>query len=316
MTARLAVGVLVLAPACWSATAPAPDAPIPPARRDAPMRACPAGMVHVPAGTFTMGHDSPDKFAYASPAHAVTLDAYCIDRTEVTVAAYERCVEKRGCGPAPTTIDNLPGNPIYPDPGLCNGGKPELSEHPINCVTWHDAAAYCRWAGKELPTEAQWERAARGDDGRSFPWGDDPPINDRGRPRVEERLNFAARDFIKGVSATVPVGHYAKGASPYGVQDMAGNVSEWTADIIAFYGSEPETNPTGPTDPLAPPWSERFRQRFGSDPSYSPTAFRVVRGGGMGFTDAKEYLTYARGTGLHPAWRDYDLGFRCAAAAR
>jgi formylglycine-generating enzyme required for sulfatase activity len=311
MTAKLLLWAVLVG--CGSAV-PA-SRPAPPENRVAAPPACPEDMALVPRGTFTMGHTAKNNFDYDGPPHRVALDAYCIDRTEVTVAAYDRCVAAHGCEPAPTTVDHLPGNPVYADPGLCNGGKPALARHPINCVTWNHADRFCRWAGRRLPTEAQWERSARGDDGRAFPWGDDPPVNDRGGPRVENRLNFAARDGVDGVSATMPVGSYPTGASPYGVLDLAGNVSEWTADTIGYYGVAPETNPTGPTDVTASPWRERWRERFGSDPDGHLNEFRVVRGGGMGFTDPKEYWTYARGTGLDVKWRDYDLGFRCAMAA-
>src|SRR4029453_15516507 len=115
-----------------------------------------------PRGTFVMGGNH---HALDTPAHEVTLDAYCFDTPEVTPGAYEEGVGAGGCLPAPQTEDHLVGNPGYPDRGLCNGGKPELNEHPVNCVNWSHADSYCRWAEKRLPTEAEWEYAARGTDG-------------------------------------------------------------------------------------------------------------------------------------------------------
>jgi formylglycine-generating enzyme len=271
-------------------------------------------MVRVPKSTFTMGNPSTDPYALESPAHEVTVDAYCIDKTEVTVAAYETCVAAKGCVPAPTTVDHLPGNPVYPDDGLCNGGKTALGRHPINCVTWFQADVFCAWAGKRLPTEAEWEHAARGDDGRVFPWGNEPP--DRDAP--EQRLAWASHAFVKGTSVTAPVGSFPSGASPFGALDMAGNVEEWNGDWLTYYGDAPETNPTGGTMSFGP-WAERFRARFGEMPTPDPKGVtpaiqvgRGTRGGSMGFTDPKVYVTYERGTGLNPNWRDYALGFRCA----
>jgi formylglycine-generating enzyme required for sulfatase activity len=311
------IACLVAVTACWSAAPPTP--PVAP-REPPPKRVahCPDSMVLVPKSTFTMGQPSPDPYSLEAPAHSVSLDAYCIDRTEVTVAAYEECVAESRCEPAPRTVDHLPGNPRYPDPGLCNGGKPHLGEHPINCVTWYHADAYCKSLDKRLPTEAEWELAARGRDGRTFPWGNEAPKRDD----AVQRLNWAAMSYTLGKSATTRVGQFPTGASPYGALDMAGNVEEWLGDWLVYYPDHAETNPTGGTMEFGP-WAERFRERFGVLPTKDPSGKRpaigvgrATRGGEMGFTDVKQYFTYERGTGLHPDWRDYGLGFRCATPLR
>ena len=280
---------------------------------------CPDEMARVPAGTFTMGHPSDNPYALEAPAHRVTLDAYCIDRTEVTVDAYAKCVAAGGCAEAPRTWDHLPGNPVYPDPGLCNGGKPGLEEHPINCVTWFHAEAYCAWAGKRLPTEAEWEHAARGDDGRTFPWGNDDPVRDGPE---DDKLVWHARGLQQNVSITMPVGSFPAGASPYGLLDMAGNVEEWVADWAEIYAPDPVKNPKGATMPVDGrfgAWAERFRDRYGALPNPDPEGKRpalqvgrIVRGGGIGYSDPRNYYMWERSGDRSPEWRDFDLGFRCA----
>ena len=181
-----------------------------------------AGPVFVPAGEFLMGPAEDDYTAKSveKPQHRVYLDAYWIDRTEVTKAQYQQCVAARKCR-APS----------------CVGTR--VDEHPVVCVSWQDAADYCAWAGKRLPTEAEWEKAARGTDGRKYPWGNEAP--DCGR------LNFFFRSK-PCVESTSAVGAFPSGASPYGALDMAGNVSEWVADWYdeKYYASSPTQNPTGP----------------------------------------------------------------------
>ena len=167
--------------------------------------------VTVRAGVFLMGSDKEkDKFAYDDelPQHQVNLPVFRIARVPVTNAQYEKFVDATG----------------YATPDHWQHGRipPGKENHPVVYVSWHDARAFCQWAGVRLPTEAEWEKAARGTDGRIYPWGNEPPD--------ENRCNFN-----KNVGDTTPVGKYPKGASPYGVLDMAGNVWEWTSSKYQSY---------------------------------------------------------------------------------
>ncbi len=185
------------------------------------------GMVqlYVPAGEFGMGSDSaaPDQ----APFHAVDLDAFWIDRTEVTVAQYTQCVQAGICS-VPLELRSVTHDSYFENP--------EFASHPVIFVSWPQARAYCEWTGRRLPTEAEWEKAARGADARLYPWGNDPAD--------PTRLNFQASGF----NDTVPVGQYPTGVSPYGALDMAGNVSEWVSDWYdpGYYAVSPERNPRGP----------------------------------------------------------------------
>jgi formylglycine-generating enzyme required for sulfatase activity len=174
-------------------------------------------MLLVPAGEFIMGSDSD--MAAAKPAHKVYLDAYYIDEFEVTNALYLECVEAGVCVAGGATRLR---NPIF-------------SEHPVMDVTWYMAHDYCEWRGARLPSEAEWEKAARGTDERRFPWGDDPVTCELAR--------YGDCGWF-----TVPVGQHPKGVSPYGVHDMAGNAWEWTNDWYNedYYSVSPYENPTGP----------------------------------------------------------------------
>jgi formylglycine-generating enzyme required for sulfatase activity len=202
---------------------------------------CPIEMVQIPKATFQMG--VAEKYGDETPAHSVTLSSYCIDKTEVTVSAFTACVTAGKCS-APSEKYNS-----------CNGTRSDRSSHPVNCVTWKQAAAYCQWASKRLPTEAEWEYAARGTDGRIYPWGNDPPTAQRLNACDPDCVELSKRVNIKSVpvydvsdswEATAPVGSFVAGASPFGVLDMAGNVSEWTADGFERYREGAVTNPRRP----------------------------------------------------------------------
>jgi formylglycine-generating enzyme required for sulfatase activity len=267
--------------------------------------ACPAGMVPVPAGTFQMG--SPDGVGDTDehPQHEVTLSAYCIDKTEVTVKAYAVCVAAKGCSAAPRTVKgsgySVADVKLYSQ--FCNSD--DRPNHPINCVDWNQAAAYCTWFGKEagdktrLPTEAEWEYAARGNDGRAYPWGNEAPsaklLNACGTECVGMAKRVLNKEWEKmydasdGWETTAPVGSFRAGASPFGALDMAGNVWEWTADWYGDYTKAAATNPRGAETGTA----------------------RVGRGGGWSSDDAGLVRAAVR-NGVGASVRDSHVGFRCA----
>ena len=191
----------------------------------------------------------------------VYLDSYWIDKTEVTNEMYLACIDAKVCREPAQTEYYL---------------QTEFANHPVFGVSWEEANAYCNWAGRRLPTEAEWEKAARGIDGRIFPWGNESP--------TDELSNFNQHN-----EGTSPVGSYPKGASPYGALDMAGNVWEWTADgyAINFYIQTPFNNPLSET----------------------PINQRVLRGGNWdshadGIRAANRFWGF-------PRRNDFD-GFRCA----
>ena len=184
----------------------------------------PPGMVLVPTGWFRMGSEQGDD---EKPIHLVFLHAFFIDRHEVTVAAYARCVKAGKC--------RIPRTGRY-----YNWGKRGRDLHPVTGVSWFDAKDYCAWSGKRLPTEAEWEKAARGENGRKYPWGN-----------ARASCKYAVmRDGGEGCgkSGTWPVGSKPRGVSPYGAHDMAGNVREWVADWYGekYYSQSPRDNPRGP----------------------------------------------------------------------
>lgn len=177
--------------------------------------------MYVPEGEFVMGmmhnHDFPD-----SPQHTVYLDAFWMDRVEVTNAMYLKCMRETGC--AEPVSDNL------------NYADWIHRDHPIVYITWFQAEQYCHWAGRRLPTEAEWEKAARGTDERRYPWGNDLPT-----PRL---ANYSDTLIGESVSSF----RYPLGASPYGALNMSGNVREWVADWYDpnYYSYSPYANPKGP----------------------------------------------------------------------
>ncbi len=208
-----------------------------------------------------MGSTDADRDAHdeEKPAHSVTLDAFWIDRTEVTNAQYRQCVEAGACE-EPTCWDNADLN---------------APDQPVVCVTWDDAQAYAGWAGGRLPTEAEWEKAARGTDGRLYPWGENAP-------------DCQTANFKGCVGRTPTVGSQPGGASPYGALDMAGNAWEWVADWYdeTYHGDAPVQNPQGPAS------GER----------------RVLRGGSFDMSESR--LRTAFRIGNRPAYSNWDLGFR------
>ena len=297
------------APVVTPTPAPTAATVVPPA----PPPTCPEGMALIPEGTFTMGSPDGQGDSDEHPAHPVHVSAFCIDRTEVTVAAYRACVADARCSPPGRTV-NWTG--VTRDDHAvwdvaCNGRYSDREDHPINCVDWTQASAYCASvAGRRLPTEAEWEFAARGAEGRRYPWGDEPPdatrLNgyglecrnwQRARARstglsitVSDQTAYAADD---GWPTTAPVGRFP--ATLNGLRDMAGNVWEWTADWYGGY-----TSPTGSSV---------------SDPTGPATGTsRVIRGGGWNYADPLHFRAADRDWNA-PADRDSDLGFRCARGA-
>jgi len=216
-------------------------------------------LVFVPEGEFEMGsNDGKDD---EKPVHTVWLDAFWIDQTEVTNAMFARFIdqtryetdaEKAGSGfvynESSKQWEEMKGADWRHPHGP---GSSVENPHPVVLVSWNDVKTYCEWAGRRLPTEAEWEKAARGTDGRTYPWGNEKPAGNL--------LNFADRnlDFVDwadttiddGYRYTAPVGSYPDGASPYGALDMAGNVWEWVADWNdeTYYSSSPDRNPSGPS---------------------------------------------------------------------
>jgi formylglycine-generating enzyme required for sulfatase activity len=265
-------------------------------------------MVLIPAGPFLMGSpEGSDSFSDERPQRTVFLSAFWMDRHEVTNAQYERFVTAAGHRP-PTNLN--------PAATLWEQGHPLAGSehHPVINIGWQDAVAYCQWAGKRLPTEAEWEKAARGPDGRLYPWGNEWDLKRANSASywaghtIEfkdgaewkafwvqgEGARISKERGLKGEVLTLPVGSFPEGASPYGLLDMAGNASEWVQDWFEpyYYSKAPQTDPKGPAGML----------------------LKVVRGGSW-LKPAKSIRTADRDYG-YPDDRPSGTGFRCAKDAR
>ena len=231
-----------------------------------------APMVLVPAGEFTMG--SNDGSDNERPEHRVFLNAYYIDVYEVTVGQYAKFLDDTSLNPPPmwTAMD-----------------EPSHQNRPVVNVDWKDANSYCKWAGKRLPTEAEWEKAARGTDGRIYPWGNDPPDLLRANYGKEKWNNH---------TALVPVGQLKDGKSPYGIYDLAGNVWEWVSDWYDpdYYATSPSRNPQGPE-------SGKYKVLRGGSWDFAPENLRSSRRD-LNIPSSTDYDS--------PAYRNFNSGFRCA----
>jgi formylglycine-generating enzyme required for sulfatase activity len=231
---------------------------------------CPTDAPRIPAGTFPMGSTEN---AAEMPVHSVTLSAFCMGATEVTTAAYRTCIAGGGC-----TAPALGGSC---DDVISNWHRVDRENHPMNCLTWEQASDYCAWRGGRLPTEAEWEYAARGTDGRRFPWGNTEPSP----ADVPARLCWAHQL----PETTCPVRAFAVDASPFGMFDMAGNLFEWTADWHGPYAAGPVTNPTGPT-----------------------TGTHRARRGGVWTLSSGPDVRLSRRYPYLPTAGDFSVGVRCA----
>ena len=226
-------------------------------------------MVFIPAGEFPMGADDTDPEAgpVEKPQHWLYLSPYWIDLTEITNAMYQQCVTTGDCQPPEKTSSKT--RPAY-------YGESQYQDYPVVFISWEDASTYCHWAGRRLPTEAEWEKAARGTDSQLYPWGDVP-------------ADFRKANFNNLVGDTTRVGSFPGGASPFGALDMAGNVAEWVADWYGedYYAASPYKNPPGP--------------KRGD--------FRILRGGSW-FNTANALRTTFR-LWNYPNLRSETIGFRC-----
>jgi serine/threonine-protein kinase len=216
-------------------------------------------LLYVPAGEFRMGSENGN--SDEKPVHSVTLDAYWIDQNEVTNSMYAVCLKAGICQDT--------GSKLITDPAYASS--------PVVDISWNKAKIYCEWAGRRLPSEAEWEKAARGTDERQYPWGNEDPTCDR--------VNFSTCS-----GKTDPVGSHPAGASPYGALDMAGNVWEWVADRYdgTYYQDSPASNPLGPETP----------------------EYRVLRGGSWNYYDLDVRST--RRDRYFPSFASHVTGSRCA----
>lgn len=240
---------------------------------------------YIPDGTFRMGALDPDEQRDEKPDHTVSMKGFWMDKLEVTNAMYMLCVQAGACEP-PQQFKSQTRKSYF--------NNSEFNDYPVVYVTWLQADTYCKWAGRRLPTEAEWEYAARGTDFRTYPWGDARPDSSHG-------------NFNYFVGDTTRVGNYPAGASPYGILDMAGNVAEWISDYYDgnYYAQSANVNPTGPS----------AREVYFN---------RVVRGGS--FQDAFKDVRLANRAsvrGSNPQAKDVysadylgefspKIGFRCA----
>lgn len=222
----------------------------------------PEGMVYIPAGEFIMGTN--ERWDDEGPEHVLYLEAFFIDKYEVTNEQYKKFVDATGWRAPDHWIDGT-----YPE---------GLVKHPVTYVSWYDAMAYCQWCGKRLPIEQEWEKAARGTDGRTYPYGNEFDENKSNNPQKESK-------------GTEPVGSYERGKSPYGLFDVSGNVWEW---VDSWYKPHPSNNVS----------SEEYGEKY-----------KIIKGGSwyncLFYNCGISAPSYNRGF-LVPITRNSSTGFRCA----
>ncbi len=247
-------------------------------------------MVLIPAGSFIMGNNKG--FKNEKPSHIVYLDAFYIDKYEVTNKLYAEFLNEKG---NEKHFANNRAQKIIKK--KMNGSYKfipveKYANHPVVLVSWYDAEAFAKWAGKRLPTEAEWEKAARGTDGRIYPWGD--------------YIDNSFANYHNFVGTTTEVGTYRKGASPYGVLDMAGNVLEWVNDWYKqdYYSKSPSRNPQGPE--LVKYGIMRFFNKY----AIWKTDSKVLRGGS--WVGNEEDVRVTTRSHYSPKYKFDDIGFRCA----
>jgi formylglycine-generating enzyme required for sulfatase activity len=269
-----------------------PPAPSPPSRSG-------PDTVFVEAGGFLLGNASTERRVppEEKPQRRITLSAFRIDRFEVTNSRYRTFLDAiRSIHPGTCHDFELPGKDHTPEVKWWADPEWNAPEKPVIGVDWYDAYAYCAWAGKRLPTEAEWEKAARGTDGRKYPWGDEFPASilvgnfaDEAAKRLEPTWTVIG-NYDDGFAHTAPVGTFPGGASPYGAEDMAGNVWEWVNDYFyeLTYQTGPAENPQGPS-------SGALRTLRGGSWDSTPDLIRITK-------RHRHYATY----------RGISFGFRCA----
>ncbi len=247
------------------------------------------GMAQYAESTFQMGHPQQDMGPYGNswksnelPPHEVSLSAFSLDVTEVTVGQWVDFLNAHLKGAPEASAHHHALQPVaWQGDGFAASGK---EDEPIRMVSWYDAATYCAWVGKRLPTEAEWERAAKGveDENQAFPWGPD-------RPGCTEAVFFTNRTLC--ADGPQPVGSRSPaGDSPEGVSDLSGNVAEWVFDRYGAYEADAQQDPTGPDEGDA----------------------RVVRGGG--YRDSSDMLRSMARIGVSAHTRSEGIGFRCASS--
>jgi len=250
-------------------------------------------LVFVPSGEFVMGSNTNDE----RPIHQVDLDAYWIDQTEVTNSMYQKCVEADRCTP-PSKISSHTNGSYY--------GNTKFGDYPVIYVSWHDADNYCAFVQRRLPTEAEWEKAARGINGNVYPWGD--VFDGEKLNSCDSNCEFvwANRSFNDGYADVSPVGNYPAGKSVFGALDMAGNVWEWVNDWYDenYYQDSPLSNPQGPN-------SGRYKVLRGGS-WYDFNIFVSTTFRGRTSYILANYVDYSYRDGYSPSAMDKYIGFRCA----
>jgi formylglycine-generating enzyme required for sulfatase activity len=268
-------------------------------------------MVWIEGGEFSMGSDSNrPALSLARPQHHVAVRGFCLGAHEVTVAEYAACSDAGDCTPAHRAAffaaeageEGASAASVKLHGAMCNANNPDRQEHPVNCVSHAQAESYCQSRGARLPSEAEWEFAARGADSRPFPWGSAVPTREhvnacgkecerwhRAHGRGDE-VHGLMYPMADGYAGTAPVGSFPLGSTPEGVEDLIGNVFEWTAQGVYEYGSATRVDPRGPTD------SDSF----------------VIRGGNFN-SGLREFADPALRFAMHRESYSHGVGFRCAA---